>query len=517
MNVQEIIISEICSSPKNPRQHEDPKKLQELAASIAQKGVIEPIIVRPGGKGAGVHFEIVAGERRWKAAAIAKLAKVPCLVRMLTDEEAYDFMLIENLQREDLTDLEEAQSFQAYIKLHGKDGERFLAERTGIRPAYIRSRTRVLTLPAKILKCWTDGKLSFGHMVQLVRVAKDEGTLGKVFGWTTSTGRWGGADVETVETLRRHIDDLAPALSAALFKIEGVCDRCASNSTVQRELFDIATDKVRCHNPSCFKQHQLKAIAEGWKTSPLGKSCGTNRAVIDDEHRIVYSGFYSNKPTDKCRACPDFATRLALNGEVHDAQVCLGKDACHSSLGRQRSTEKRAERDPEAPRASWHGEYFRDIFLSKRIPERLAKLDVDDPKVKALLLACAVHGTPAVGEGEPAKLLSRPPAELKKLYKKVIENIIIEDAHDDRFGYSGFGKKGRRLVAEYLGVDLAKEFAVDKDYLDKKTKAEILAFGKKFKLMKMDNAKKLKKAELVGLILDHGAALVGKVPAEILK
>ena len=527
-NFCEIELTKICPNPKNPRRHYDARKLDELTASVKSKGVIEPIIVRPlqlreGCKGkiiAGVQYEIVAGERRFRASTAAGLATIPAIVRELDDDEAYDFMLIENLQRDDLTDREEAESFKAYVGRHKKDGIPALAEKTGISPAYIRARVRVLELPANVLKAWDEGKLVFGHLQQLLRVAKDEATLAKVFGWTVGTSRWSASRVETVEDLRRYIDGLAPALNAALFKTEGVCDSCASNSTVQRELFDIATDKVRCHNPSCFKQHQLKAIAAGWKTSALGKSCGTNRAVIDEEHRVAYHGFYGNKPTDKCRACPDFGTIVAINGEVTDRQVCFGKDACHSSLGRQRSTEKREKRDPGQPRATWHGEHFRDVFLSKRIPEALAKLNFENPKIKPLLLACAIHNNRGPSDDRheySGWILVKPENEIRAAAMKAIEAIVLSGQHVGPTSWNGFGTKGRRLVAEYLGIDLAKEFVVDKDYLDAKTKAEILAFGKKFKLLKMDKATKLKKSELVGLVLDHGPALVGKVPAEILK
>lgn len=132
-NFCEIELTKICPNPKNPRRHYDARKLEELTASVKSKGVIEPIIVRPLKKGKA-QYEIVAGERRFRAAAAAGLATIPAIVRELTDDDAYDFMLIENLQRDDLTEREEAESFKGYIGRHGEDAIAALAGKTGISP-----------------------------------------------------------------------------------------------------------------------------------------------------------------------------------------------------------------------------------------------------------------------------------------------------------------------------------------------------------------------------------------------
>lgn len=521
MNVQEVKISQICPSPKNPRQHEDQKKLQELAASIKQKGVIEPIIVRAAKASFGVTFEIVAGERRWKAAAIAKLAKIPCLVRDLSDDEAYDFMLIENLQREDLTDAEEAQSFRAYVDLHGDEAAAIatLAEKTGIGPGYIRSRLRILTLPSRLLKLFDKGDLLFGHLQQLLRVSDDKKTLDETITWVIDEDAYCDRRFPSVKELRGYIDDLAPALSSAFFQTADACGKCASSSAVQKSLFDVEGKGALCLRPSCFKNRQAAFLDENWKTTDLAKRFKTNGYRFAEDLHGQYHSFYSYSVGKKCAACEKLVTIIEIGGKVHGERVCVGDLACFNLVRNPRSEKERetSERDPAAPRASWHGEFFRDAFLSKRIPEALANLDVESPKVKALLLVCAVHGSPNVlGSSEPAGVLAKSPADLKKLFKKVIEEIVV-DNKSSRYGGLGFGAPGRRLVAEYLGIDLAKEFAVDKDYLAAKTKAEILAFGKKFKLPRMAGAEGLKKDELVELILENGKGLVGKAPAEILK
>jgi ParB/RepB/Spo0J family partition protein len=545
-NFCEIPLDKICPNPKNPRKHFEGRKLDDLTASVKQKGVIEPIIVRPSElrtkakgkvKDALVEYEIVAGDRRYRASVKAGLATIPAIIRELTDDEAYDFMLVENLQREDLTEREEAESFKAYITLHsptkfqedviGEDIITALAEKTGISPAYIRARVRILELPARVLKAWEEGKLCFGHLHQLLR-AQGDSRLEETVKWLFGSARWG--DGATIDGLRRHIDDEAPALSGAFFKVRDVCAACPSNSTVQKQLFDVETSKgVHCLNPACFKKHQGEWLTANWKTTAIAKATGTNGFRFQEDSRRAelndfdeWSGS-TRKPGLKCKNCSDFVSEIDLAGRVIDKRSCAGKKSCYDAVTNPKSAKEKAtgERDPEAPRASWHGEFFRDVFFTKRIPEILAGVDPEDPKIKALLLVCAVHGNRFIVEmpgANSAGLLAKPAAELRKVFKSVVEKVVLSGPHVGDTEYNGFGTAARRRVGEYLGIDLAKEFAVDADYLDKKTKAEILAFGKKFKLFdKNVDTAKLKKSDLAKVVLSHGDKLVGKVPVEILK
>lgn len=146
MSYQDVELSRIKANPMNPRKHFGGPKDDELVASIRSKGVLQPIVIRPKGK----DFELVAGERRWRAAsAVAKenggLAgtTIPAMVRELTDDEAFDVMTIENLQREDLSEREEAEGFKAYLDRKGEDALPDLSSRTGIDPRYIRRRGRL--------------------------------------------------------------------------------------------------------------------------------------------------------------------------------------------------------------------------------------------------------------------------------------------------------------------------------------------------------------------------------------
>jgi ParB/RepB/Spo0J family partition protein len=527
-NFKEIPLDQITPSPMNPRKVFSGDKLAELVLSISQKGVIEPIIVRPI-KDGEKSYEIVAGGRRFHASSLAKLQTIPAIVRDLTDDEAYDFVLIENLQREDLTDREEAESFKAYIGRHGDGAIQDLAEKTGISQGYIRARVHVLELPTAVLKAWEKGDLTFGHLRQLLRVTAEK-ELKETIDWALQQFRW--ERTLTIKELAQHIDGEAPALSWAFFKTKEICAKCPSNSTVQKDLFDIETGRAQCLNPTCFKKHQGDWLTMNWKkTSAIAKKEKTNGFRFRED--IGYDGFWrfyewkGGQAGKKCHECPDFVTVLELSGKVDAGQACAGKKECYNAITNPKSSKEQqaGERDPEAPRAAWHGEYFRDVFLSKRIPEVLAGIDPDDPKVKALLLVCAVHGNRSdTNVQNPAGLLAKSDAELRKLFKNIIQKIVLSGQHVGQWG--GFGTGGRRRVAEYLGIDLAKEFAVDTDYLDKKTKAEILAFCKKSGIFKHPKAQtwlkgadpaKLKKSELVDYVLKSGVDLVGRVPSEILK
>lgn len=537
-NYLEIPLGEIEPSPMNPRKDSFGDTYSGLVESIRQKGVIEPIVVRPI-KGKANAYEIVIGERRFRAAGTAELRKIPAIIRDLSDDEAYDFMLIENLQREDLTEREEAESFKAYISRHGDEAIPDLAEKTGIPQAYIRSRVRILELPARLLKAWGDGKLCFGHLHQLLRV-QDEPGLEEAIKWIFDHMRWG--DGATVKELRGYIDDRAPAFSGAFFKAKDVCAACHSNSAVQKDLFDVETKGIRCLNSVCFKKLQAEWLAANWKSTAIAKREGTNGFRFNEDcgRNDIYNFYDWDKQHlgKKCTSCPEFVSVIEISGKVDRGKACAGKKSCYDTIKNPKSGKEKAtgERDPEAPRATWHGEYFRDVFLCKRIPEVLAGIDPDDPKVKALLLVCAVHGNQSdINVQNPAGLLDKPAAELRKAFKAVVEKIVLSGQHVG--GWGGFGTKGRRRVAEYIGIDLAKEFAVTEEYLQKKTKAEIIAFGKKFRIFSDLNVaahvartigktpgnvvvadfNSLKKTELVDVVLKSGVELVGKVPAEILK
>ncbi len=157
-DIMEIPISEIRSNPYQPRTYFDPEALQELAESIRLHGIIEPIIVKKSIRG----YELVAGERRTKAARIAGLDKIPAIIKEFSDQEMMDIAILENIQREDLTPLELAEGFQKYIENSGLTQEE-VAVRFGKSRSYITNLLGLLTLPKEVRNMVNNKELSASH------------------------------------------------------------------------------------------------------------------------------------------------------------------------------------------------------------------------------------------------------------------------------------------------------------------------------------------------------------------
>jgi ParB family transcriptional regulator, chromosome partitioning protein len=166
-------IEEIRPNRGQPRRHFDEAHIEELAESIRSKGVLLPLIVRRASDG----YVLVAGERRWRAAQKAGLRELPVMVREVTDKEAFEIALIENIQREDLNPVEEAEAFKRLIEEHGLTQEE-LAARVGKDRSTVANALRLLRLPDAIKQAIVDGQLSMGHARALLAIA-DEGDLRK--------------------------------------------------------------------------------------------------------------------------------------------------------------------------------------------------------------------------------------------------------------------------------------------------------------------------------------------------
>lgn len=152
-------IEEIIPNKEQPRKTFDEGALQELADSISQHGVLQPLLVRPMPSGG---YQLVAGERRWRASRIAGLKEVPVIVKELSDVETMEIAIIENLQREDLNPIEEAEGLQALIDTCGFTQEDVATSVGRSRPA-ITNSLRLLRLPEEVREMTKDGKISAGH------------------------------------------------------------------------------------------------------------------------------------------------------------------------------------------------------------------------------------------------------------------------------------------------------------------------------------------------------------------
>ncbi|MBQ7117048.1 MAG: ParB/RepB/Spo0J family partition protein [Clostridia bacterium] len=171
-SVTQLSLNEIEPNRDQPRKHFDEAALSELSESIAMHGVIQPLLVRPISDGG---YQLIAGERRWRASRMAGLTQVPVVIREMTDSEAMELALIENLQREDLNPIEEAEGFKLLMDTYSLTQEQ-AAERVGKSRPAVANALRLLSLPGKVIILLKEGKISSGHARALLPL-KDEKTM----------------------------------------------------------------------------------------------------------------------------------------------------------------------------------------------------------------------------------------------------------------------------------------------------------------------------------------------------
>src|SRR5689334_21908795 len=166
--VQDLPLERIHPNARQPRIEFDADALAELAESIRAQGVLQPVLVRPSGD----NFELIAGERRYRASRSIGLSTIPAIVRSVSDEEMLELALIENLQREDLSPIEEALGYQRLIEELHYTHER-LSERVGKNRSSITNALRLLALPANVQSMVSRGTLSAGHARALLSLASN--------------------------------------------------------------------------------------------------------------------------------------------------------------------------------------------------------------------------------------------------------------------------------------------------------------------------------------------------------
>lgn len=170
--ISRLPVDLLSPSPYQPRRHFDETALNELADSVREKGVLQPLLVRPDRAKPG-HFEIIAGERRWRAAQRAQVHEVPVHVSDLSDSETLEVALIENLQRQDLSPVEEARGYQRLVDEFGHTQER-VGEIVGKSRAHVANTLRLLNLPFAVLTMLEEGKITAGQARPLIGVSRAE-------------------------------------------------------------------------------------------------------------------------------------------------------------------------------------------------------------------------------------------------------------------------------------------------------------------------------------------------------
>lgn len=546
---KELKLSDLSPNPHNYRSDFSGPKFDALVESIVQKGVIQPILARPvkGKK----KYEIVFGERRFRAAKVAAARKggrktIPALVRELSDSEAYDLMVVENLQREDLTEFEEAHGFKLYLDKNGDESLVDLSQRTDINPAYIRRRVSVLKLPAPVLAAWKEGQIRYGYLEQLSRL-DDESEIMAFF----EDIMQGSYEINSVGDLKRIIDEQAVSFKHALFDLKQQgCLACHQNSDVQLRLFEIDAEKTKCLKGGCFMEKQEAWLLENWKATKFYKDHKTNGFRFQDRvdrHRCEF--FRQKKVAAECRTCDAFVTLFSgIQLNVFHGRVCIGESACFKKVSAAmnktatKSTDARSgdggQGQDEQPRVAWHGEYFREAFFRQAIPRRFESLAAGELQAAQLCLFTLVKSG-----WELKRWFMEKYAGEKECYSPSQEDLFkpIAAMNPDQVDealkaatlqavlFDDYSADARRIVADHIGIDLSREWSINEEYLSKKRIREILGMGERLGIFSDPKARhyleselnkkdftSCKKKELVQVFLESGVELAGKVPEEIL-
>ncbi len=218
-------VDRVSPSPFNPRKNFSETELEELAASIREKGLVQPIIVRPVGAN-GQQYEIVAGERRWRAAQRASQHLIPAIVRALSDQEALELAIIENVQRSDLNAIEEATGYRDLIERFGYKQEE-LSQIIGKSRSHLANTMRLLKLPESVQTMVRSGELSAGHARSLIGREDCEALAKKVVAEGMNV-----REVEALFSTRKNKESSTPRAAPMVLKKD------ADTRAAEREMSD---------------------------------------------------------------------------------------------------------------------------------------------------------------------------------------------------------------------------------------------------------------------------------------
>lgn len=316
--IQSLAVAEMIASATNPRKIFKQTELEELAASIRERGVIQPVVVRlvstiendEHRKAAGkAVYEIVAGERRWRASKIAGKKEIPAVVRQLTDYIALEVQVIENAQRKDLDPLEEGEGYDRLLK-EGKTTVDEIAGRVGKSRATIYGRIKLLDAPEKAKEAYRAGKLSVQVLLLIARIPNPK--VAEEATERVLKGSYNGEPLSFRQVQNIFASEYMTQLKGAPFDPKditlvpdaGPCAACPKRSGNQKELFaDVGRADV-CTDPVCFR---LKCDAARARLMAKAESEGKLVLSVEDSQALYPHGSYlSNEApvVDLAKPCP---------------------------------------------------------------------------------------------------------------------------------------------------------------------------------------------------------------------
>jgi ParB family transcriptional regulator, chromosome partitioning protein len=326
LNVTEyrnVSLSLLNESKTNPRRIFEDAALKELADSIRSQGVLSPLLVRPLSE---KSFEIVAGARRFRAAQIAEVPSVPVRIVNLSDAEALEAQLIENLQRRDVHPLEEAQGFRALLNLdEPKYSAEQIAAKTGKSPAYVTTRLKLTELSAAVVDAFYAEEIGVGHALLLAKLQPDQqqSALSACFrgDWQSGSGKQKRI-LLPVRNLQFWIDsNILLILKDAPFDKKdgqlvpaaGSCVDCPKRTGHNKLLFSDLGKQDACTDPTCYQSkvdaHVAKTIAAKPQLVQISTAYGQQKEGSTTLPRNKYTAIRAEKPSSKEEAKrPEFKT-----------------------------------------------------------------------------------------------------------------------------------------------------------------------------------------------------------------
>ncbi|MBI5872716.1 MAG: ParB/RepB/Spo0J family partition protein [Candidatus Omnitrophica bacterium] len=388
---QEVKLSQIVLSTTNPRKHVNPEQLAELVESIRKNGVISPITLRKNGK--ADQFEIVVGERRFRAAKEAKLETIPAVIKELKDDHVLEIQIIENLQRDDLTALEEAQGFKNLLE-RCKYTQEILAQKINKSQGYIAARMALLDLRKDFLDDLTSGLLAPGHLKHITAINDCNKILD-------------GVKAEMKEHIKYHKD-----ISVREFKrmVEKVSDR--RTKSISEANFNTAECKTcgfsrsvktwngqtkKCFKPECF--HKKQSAARSVEAARIRSKMEKGEVVKGDTMpegavRFDRQCNFDKKTCAKCKNRKAFMLKQSYGGS-EKTEVCLDKSCFEKKNQAAEAAKVKAEKDAfikqvEAIKAKAGRAKLDRNFFVLLIAEEINGDPSYDDKIKAVIQAYGI-------------------------------------------------------------------------------------------------------------------------------